>query len=251
MIYDFMKKRLLSLLRIPPEPEPPRGSPDSLRVFRAANGYYRYRICTWLIGRALLGLVLLGVAGFFALLILAGETQGIETLLLSALAVLFTLLYLAQSLFSYATLRLDYEMRWYMITDTSLRIREGTWQVREKTMTFANIQNIALAQGPIQRFFNISDLVVQTAGGGGAPAGQQQAAGPQIHMGYFRGVEDADKIKEIMLDRLRRHKDAGLGDEAEVVVEDPTHEHTLHAALEAMQAEAQALGQAARRITSR
>lgn len=39
----------------------------------------------------------------------------------------------------YTLARLDYELRWCIVTDRSLRIREGIASVRESTMTFANI----------------------------------------------------------------------------------------------------------------
>ena len=51
---------------------------------------------------------------------------------------------------TFALVRLDYELRWYIVTDRSLRIREGVTSLRESTMTFANIQHIAVRQGPLQ-----------------------------------------------------------------------------------------------------
>ncbi|HET7537279.1 MAG TPA: hypothetical protein VFJ90_12545, partial [Candidatus Didemnitutus sp.] len=55
------------------------------------------------------------------------------------LKVLGFLAYLVQIPITYAVRRLDYEMRWYMVTDRSLRIRHGVWRVSESTMSFANI----------------------------------------------------------------------------------------------------------------
>jgi membrane protein YdbS with pleckstrin-like domain len=116
------------------------------------------------------------------------------------------------SLVSYVTIRLDYEFRWYKTTDRSLRIREGVWLVREMTMTYANIQDISVSQGPLQRLFGIADLKVVTAGGGGAGARQHQGTLFDMHTGYFRGVDNAPEIRDLMLERLRRLRDAGLGD---------------------------------------
>jgi uncharacterized membrane protein YdbT with pleckstrin-like domain len=126
--------------------------------------------------------------------------------------------FIAQCVISWATLRLDFDLRWYKVTDRSLRIREGVWFVREMTMSFANIQNISVSQGPIQKYFGVSDLIVQSAGGG-----EQSRA---LHTGYFRGVADAEKVKALMLARLRRHRDAGLGDadERPVTMEDALRE---------------------------
>ena len=57
------------------------------------------------------------------------------------------LLMVLHALFSFAVLRLDYEKRWYIVTDRSLRIREGVLNVREMTVMFANIQNVSVMQG--------------------------------------------------------------------------------------------------------
>ena len=93
----------------------------------------------------------------------------------------------------------------YMITDTSLRIREGLIVVRERTMTFANIQNLSICQGPLQRLLGIADLKVRTAGGGGGQGqGQGQAektGSANMHLGYFRGVDNAAEIRELAHDR--------------------------------------------------
>jgi hypothetical protein len=73
-------------------------------------------------------------------------------------------LFLVQMPFSLAAARLNYEMRWYIVTDRSLRLREGIFGVREMTLTFANVQNIAIRQGPLQRALGLADVVVRTAG---------------------------------------------------------------------------------------
>src|SRR5690606_2799937 len=78
--------------------------------------------------------------------------------------------FVGQAIFSLAVLRFDFDMRWYILSDRGLRIREGILTVREKTMTFANIQNIAIRQNPIQRLFGIYDVEVRSAGGGAGDA---------------------------------------------------------------------------------
>jgi hypothetical protein len=118
--------------------------------------------------------------------------------------------FLVQSMISYTLLRLDYDMHWYKVTDRSLRIREGVWFVREMTMSFANIQNISMSQGPLQKYFGVSDLVVESAGGGGGREGQPGQM--NLHRGVFRGVDNAEALREMMLERLRQLKDGGLGE---------------------------------------
>ena len=214
LTYRGIKGLVIRVLKVPPEPDPPTGSSDSQVLFRAAPSYYTYRFVAWIIRQVVLGFTLLFVAGVGA----AFVTKALETSAPIAIALTLIpagLLWLATLMFSYATLRLDYEMRWYMVSDRSLRIREGVVHVREMTMTFANIQNISISQGPLQRIFGIADLKVETAGGGGGQ--HQQGAGVlnQLHTGFFRGVDNAESIRDLMLQRLKRLRDSGLGDEAE------------------------------------
>src|SRR5690606_27807041 len=110
-------------------------------------------------------------------------------------------------------LRLDFELRWYIVTDRSLRIREGLTTIREQTMTFANIQNISVRQGPLQLLLGIAGVEVRSAGGGGgrktSGSGEHKR---DMHVGLFRGVDNAQALRAAVLDRIRRHRDAGLGD---------------------------------------
>ena len=74
------------------------------------------------------------------------------------------ILYLIQIPITYAMARLDYELRWYIVTDRSLRIRAGLWSLQESTMSFANLQQVEVRQGPLQRLLGIADVRVQSAG---------------------------------------------------------------------------------------
>ena len=124
------------------------------------------------------------------------------------------LAYLTQAGITYAALRLDYEMRWYVVTDRSLRIRTGIWQVQELTMSFANLQQVVMTQGPVQRFLGIADVLVQSAGGGMAHGHPSQ--GGSLHAGYFHGVDNAAEVRDLILARLRHFRETGLGDPDEV-----------------------------------
>lgn len=44
---DRIKRAILRLLRVPPEPSPPAGAPGSLRVFRAARRYWHLLLLNW------------------------------------------------------------------------------------------------------------------------------------------------------------------------------------------------------------
>lgn len=135
---------------------------------------------------------------------LSGGLLGVITTVLGALA---WLALLAQIPLTFVALRLDYELRWYMLSDRALRIREGVMRVREQTMTFANIQQISVRQGPLQRLLGIADIEVRTAGGGST----SQEGGHDMHRGYLRGVADPESIRDTIQRRVREYRDAGLG----------------------------------------
>ncbi len=125
------------------------------------------------------------------------------------------LLYLAQIPFTYAARRLDYEMRWYVVTDRSLRLRSGVWSVREMTMSFANLQQITVAQGPLQRLLGLADVKVRSAGGGAAQ-GRHDHGQQSLHTGLFHAVDNAEEIRDLIVERLRRFRETGLGDPEEL-----------------------------------
>lgn len=107
----------------------------------------------------------------------------------------------------YVVSRLDYEMRWYVITERSLLIREGVWTVREITLTFANAQNVRVTQGPIERLFGFSNVEVDTAGGGSGDKGTKDRKSAVL-----RGLANPAEVRDVILDLLRQHRTAGLGD---------------------------------------
>jgi hypothetical protein len=120
--------------------------------------------------------------------------------------------YFVQIPITYALLRLDYELRWYIVTDRSLRIRQGLWRVQESTMSFANLQQVAVTQGPLQRWLKLADVRVQSAGGGGGGEDSARGRTENLHTGIFHGVGDAPEIRDLILERLRRFRATGLGD---------------------------------------
>ncbi len=120
------------------------------------------------------------------------------------------LIYLVQIPVTYAMVRLDFEQRWYIVTDRSLRIRAGIATLLESTMSFANLQQVSVTQGPLQRLLGLADVKVRSAGGGdeeGNPHAQDT-----LHTGTFHGVDNAHEIRDLILERLRKFRQAGLGD---------------------------------------
>lgn len=228
---NWARTILARWIKVPPEPHPPAGSARSVQIFRASENYFRLKQLSWLVKQ----LWIVGLALFFAFgmhealsegRLRIPEGRGPAFLMSSwfnagfmTLHLLPLILELISMPFTYALAWLDFDQRWYIATDRSLRIREGIWRVREMTLTFANIQQMTVRQGPVQRFLGISDLVVTTAGGGGsagAPAEAGQAKSEPVHMGILRGVSNAEQIRDLILSRMRQLKDAGLGDPEDV-----------------------------------
>jgi hypothetical protein len=118
-----------------------------------------------------------------------------------------------QLLVTYAIVRLEFEQHWYIVTDRSLRIRTGILRLQESTMSFANVQQVEIRQGPLQRFLGLADVCVRSAGGSDPqPGAKGQAPGESLHIGVFAGVANAVEIRDLVLERLRRFREAGLGD---------------------------------------
>lgn len=194
------------MLRIPPPPGPPAGAHDSIRIFRGAPGLYRYQLVLWLLKQAGTGVGLLFGIGFIAKL-----PNYPYDWVLNVVETIGVAFYVASLPFTFLMVYLDYQLRWYIVTDRSLRIREGLLKVAERTLSFANIQNISVHQGPLQRFFGIADLEVRSAGGGSPKPGEDKKH-EDLHVGKFRGVNNAEEIRDAILARVRQLKDSGLGD---------------------------------------
>jgi membrane protein YdbS with pleckstrin-like domain len=208
---------VIRLCRTPPQPDPPTGAPDSLQAFRASRSYFHYQLLVW--GARQLGTILAIVAllWFDSQYDIRSYLNGIPWFalpLIRAVEGIAIIGLLVQFPITLLLTQLDYRYRWYMTTDRSLRIREGIFTVKEQTMMFSNVQNVAVRQGPLQRLFGISDVEVRSAGGGGATEKSETGSSKKddLHLGYFRGVANPAEIRDVILNHLRRLKDGGLGD---------------------------------------
>ena len=61
-------------------------------------------------------------------------------------------------------------------------------------------------------FLGIADIEVRTAGGGGPSSDANESGGADMHLAYFRGVDNANEIRDSILARVRQLRDSGLGD---------------------------------------
>lgn len=199
---EGIKQLLMAVLRLPRlPPAPPGGAHAHVQVLRASPRLLTYRTVVWLLGFApyLLGITMaLGAT-------LASQQHAAVGVVVGA-AVFAGLMLVAQ----YVGLRLDYDLRYYVITDKSLRIREGAWVVRELTLSYVNVQNVSIEQGPIERALGIANVIVDTAGGGSPSAKGELSEG---HRGVLRGLTNAAEVRDLIRRRLlAAHQDAGLGD---------------------------------------
>lgn len=199
---------VLRVCRVPHDPDPPPGSPP--RVFRASPNYYTFRLISWAIAQAF---ALLGIVVAISFLSVTNVPRPVRTVF-AFFEILGLITFVVQFFYSLAVLRLHYELRWYMVSDRAIRIREGILTVREKTIALANIQNIAIRQGPLQRILSIADVEVKTAGGGGEASADshRKSLGEPMHIAYFRGVDNANEIRDLVREGVRRQRDSGLGD---------------------------------------
>jgi membrane protein YdbS with pleckstrin-like domain len=204
-----MKQLLLSVLRVPPEPHPPAGSPESIRIFRAAPNYYYWNLFHWVLAQ------IVAVAIFVSIATAVWKASEKFTPTMRSVASVVegigAVLFLLQIPISFIKQRLDYDLRWYIVTDRSLRIRSGIWSVQEMTMTFANLQKVSVSQGPLQKILGLFTVEASSAGGGAAEPGKQ-GHGINRHTARFEGVDNARQIRDLIQDRVRKYRDAGLGD---------------------------------------
>jgi membrane protein YdbS with pleckstrin-like domain len=142
--------------------------------------------------------------GFGAVMVLSSEGHWAAFAGGSLLVALVTTLVV----FDLLTVRLRYDATWYVMTDRALRNRRGIWTIRENTVSFDNIQNLKVQEGPIQRRLGIQNLVLETAAAGSAPA-EDGAQGQQC---VVEGITDARELRDRIAERMRG-SGRGLGRE--------------------------------------
>ncbi len=202
-----LERALYAVFKVPHQPPAaPAGHVGPARVFRAAPEFLTYQRVLAFIAAAPTSLLLAGTATGLFIHGGAGFVAG-GVALLALLALKLAVIWVST--------RLSYQLRYYVITDRSLRIRQGLWLQRELTLSFVNVQNVTIEQGPLERLFGISNVVVDTAGGGERVRRKPGETG--LHRGELRGVKDAQKMRELIRSALRKSPHhAGLGDAEEL-----------------------------------
>lgn len=202
-------------LKVPAEPPHlPGVDGAALRVVKPSRRWLSYLRLQWL-GKT----VILGGAGLAFGLTLDFLDDLPEWL--HALIVVFEVAaYVGAIPALYLAIHLRYDATWYIMSDRSLCIRRGIWTIRETTLTFENVQNVAVSQGPVQRWFGIADVILETAGGGKASGDDKDAQ--DAHRGRLEGIEDVEALRDLLMSRIRTSRTAGLGDEPDTPPASPT-----------------------------
>ena len=202
-IYSGVWAALTGLFLVPREPPTmPEGSHEIIGTFRPSANYLKYiKVFFWISLFSFNIPIWIGWIG----ITIAAPIVGI------ILAVLAIGLLSVQGVFGYIGIHLRYDSTWYVLTDRSMRLRRGVLHLSETTITYENVQNVTVEQGPLQRFFGIADVAVLTAGGGGHHHGGKGDGGN--HLGRIEGVDNAHQIRDLIMTRVRASRSAGLGDD--------------------------------------
>lgn len=202
-VYRGIWSVLVEWFVVPREaPTLPVREPGELCAFRPAEGFLRYlKFWFWL---ALLAIDAVIIAAWIA-------TFFIDWWIGLALAAPALAIAFVPDIIAYVAIHLRYDTTWYVMTERSLRIRRGIWVLNELTITFENVQNVRVEQGPVQRHFGIADVTIETAGAGGSADPHHRTK--ITNQAVIEGVADAASVRDRILQQLRKSKTAGLGDE--------------------------------------
>jgi len=185
-------------------PSPPGATDEECRSFRPSDGFLRYlKFKFWI---ALLVVDLAILVGWMVLF------AARPTLALWLAPVAFAIA-VFPDIVAYVAIHLRYDTTWYVFTGRSVRIRRGIWIIHETTITFENIQNVSVNSGPLERYFGIANVTVDTAGGGQPHKERGSHETANYHQGLIEGIDNANEIRNHILTRVRRSRSVGLGDE--------------------------------------
>ena len=195
---------LTNWFRVPAAPPTlPVAPGEHLESFRPSEGFLRYlKFRFWVL------LFVVDIALLIAWLAITAASYRVGLLLAPFALVVMVL----PDIVAYVAIHLRYDTTWYVFTHRSLRLRRGIWVIRETTITFENIQNVSVESGPLERWFGIANVIVDTAGGGAektSHGGEKESS----HRAIIEGIDHPDEMRDLIMNRLRQSQSAGLGDE--------------------------------------
>ncbi len=197
-IVRLLRPLVVPLLKLSFEPPHlPEGS-HLVRHLRPSEAWLSYRYLQTLFGA--FGQVVGTTAGAIALMLQLDEWGVV-------LAIALLVLQGASLAVAFVSARVDYELRHYLVGDRSVRVTSGVMIRNEATLSYANVQNVEVNQGPLERLFGFKSLTITTAGAD-APG---ESVGT-LHSVTLVGLPDAERVREQIMGMLRQHKDPGLGE---------------------------------------
>lgn len=209
-VYRGIWRVLSSWFRVPEHPPSlPAASGERLLSFHPSRRYLAYlKLYFWV------ALVLIDVAILAAWLVVL-VANPLLGLLLAAPALAAAVL---PDVVAYVAIHLRYDTMWYVMSERSLRCRRGIWTILEHTITFENVQNVHVRRGPVQYLYGISTIVIETAGAAEAEGHNRFAVGNKAIM---EGIDNPTEIRDLILERVRPSRSAGLGDEPDPPADGP------------------------------
>ena len=203
-VYRGIWKVLSDWFRVPEHPPTlPVADGEFILSFHPSRRYLSYLKLFFWIAFVVVDIAIL--VGWFAVFAVSPPLGLVLVVPALALALL-------PDIVAYVAIHLRYDTMWYVMSDRSLRCRRGIWQIVEHTITFENVQDIHVKRGPVQHFFGISNIVVETAGASEGEGENKFAVGNKA---ILEGIDNPQEIRGLIMERVRSSRGAGLGDERE------------------------------------
>lgn len=197
-LVNLLKPVFVPILRLKMgTPELPEGT-SLVRHLRPVQAWLTYRYLGVMLGTA--GQLFGALVGAAVLL----SQRHLWSVLLAVLVLVVEAFVLGLAL---VTTRVDYELRHYLVGDRSLRVSMGAWTHHEATLSYANVQNLEVTQGPVERLFGFKSLTVSTAG---VDLAAQRAGMQSSNVVTLMGLENADELRELILGMLKHHRGGGV-----------------------------------------
>jgi len=82
----------------------------------------------------------------------------------------------------------------YSVEIDSIKMNMGVFWKKQVTVPYTKITNLDVTQGPMERYFQVGTLHVQTAGAGGSQGAQAELK--------LIGIKDTNQLKQNIMDRV-------------------------------------------------
>ncbi len=200
-MYRGIWSALVRWFRVPHDPpDLPVSRDENTLTFQPDDGFLTYlKLWFWIVA-IVLDLAIL--VGWIIIMVLEWWVG----LLLVPVALFLAIV---PDVIAYIGVHLRFDTTWYVMTDRAVRIRRDVWAIHETTITYDNVQNVKLTQGPVQRMCGIASVLIETAGAGGVSQQGQRVS----NQGLIEGIANAEEVRDRIMSRARLSRTSGLGDD--------------------------------------